>query len=167
MNIFRKISFLKKWKFDTVLHCLEILLLICGLFIAYKELSSIRTTNSGNLTLEIYKDIKSDQVFKNNPKIIEDIGNDTPILKDNGGTLDEIDLDNYLGLFDWVSAANKTGVISDEMVYNFYGDFILDTYNNKEIKGHIDTLRAKDDSYYQGIVDLVEKINSLNKKWSK
>lgn len=167
MNIFTKLNFIKKIKFDTFLHCLEILLLIVGLWIAYSELNNIQTTNSGSLTLEIYKDIKSDQVFKNNPRIIEDIANDKPILKDAGGTLDEIDLNNYLGLFDWVSAANKTKVISDEMVYDFYGSFILDTYNNKEIKNYIDTLREKDNSYYQGIIDLVTKINSLDKKWSK
>jgi hypothetical protein len=161
-------NFFKKVKFDTYLHCLEIVILIGGLSVAYLELHNIQMTNSGNLTLEIYKDIKSDQVFKNNPKIIEDIANGTPILKENGGKLDEIDLNNYLGLFDWISAANKTGVISNDMVYDFYGDYILDTYNNKEIRGYISTLRkGNNNGYYQGIIDLVAKINLLDKKWSK
>ena len=81
-------------------------------------------------------------------------------MKANGGNFEEEDLDNYLGFFDWISAANDMGIVSDDMVYNFHGDLILSTYNNQEIKSYINDLMKEDNKYYAGFLWLVEKSKS-------
>lgn len=154
-------KFFKKLTFERTILLIQTLILIGGFSIAYLELNNLQKVTSGNLVLELYKDIRSDRVFKNNPKIIEAIANDNKILKINGGNFEEEDLDNYLGFFDWISAANNAGILSDDMVYNFHGDLILNTYNNAEIKNYIEDLRKENKEYYQGFIDLVDKIKLL------
>lgn len=66
--------------------------------------------------------------------------------------------------FDWILAANDMGIVSDDMVYNFHGDLILNTYNNSEIRSYMDDIRKGDNKYYSGFLWLVEKIKKLNEK---
>lgn len=155
---------LKSITFKRLILVIQTVIIIAGFLVVYLELKSIQQTTSGNLALEIYKDIRSDRVFKNNPQIIEAIASEKKILRANGGDFEEEDIDNYLGFFDWISAANDIGIVSDDMVYNFHGDLILNTYNNPEIKDYIDDLRKNDDRFYYGFIKLVDKIKLLDKK---
>jgi len=82
--------------FERTILFIQTIIIILGFLVAYIELKDIQQTTSGNLALEIYKDIRSDRVFKNNPKIIEAIASGKGILKENGGNFEEEDLDNYL-----------------------------------------------------------------------
>lgn len=150
--------------FERVILVIQTTIIILGFLVAYFELKSIQQTTSGNLALEIYKDVRSDRVFNNNPKIIEAITRGKNILKANGGDFEEEDLDNYLGFFDWISVANDMGIVSDDMVYNFHGDLILNTYNNSEIRSYMDDIRKEDNKYYSGFLWLVEKFKKLNEK---
>lgn len=159
-----KTSISKVVTFERTILVIQTIVIILGFLVAYVELKNIQQTTSGNLALEIYKDIRSDRVFKNNPKIIEAIASGKSILKANGGNFEEEDLDNYLGFFDWISAANDMGIVSDDMVYNFHGDLILSTYNNQEIKSYINDLMKEDNKYYAGFLWLVEKIKKLDGK---
>jgi len=109
----------KNITFERVILIIQTAIIILGFFVAYTELKSIQQTTSGNLALEIYKDIHSDGVFKNNPQIIEAIASEKSILKVNGGDFEEEDLDNYLGFFDWISAANDMGIVSNDMFIIF------------------------------------------------
>ena len=135
----------------------QTVILLVGLIVAYNELHSIKTTTSGNTALQLFEDIRSDRVFKNNPNIIWAIENNQPILKENGGKFDEGDLDNYLSFFDWIYAANQGGILSDEMVYNFHKDLLQNSYNNPEIRNYINTLQKESLDYYAGLVELVRE----------
>ena len=107
---------------------------IFGFTLAYIQLNNIQKTTSASLALELYKDTRSDRLFKNNPKIISAIYSDEKILRENGGNFSSDDLDDYLGLFEWIGAANDTGVISDDMVYEFHSDLIENTWRNQEVR---------------------------------
>ena len=155
-----------KQKLNTKLIILVIqtALILAGVIVAYSELRNIKIVTSGNLTLELYKDIRSNRIFEANPKIINAISYNKPILKDNGGALEEEDVDNYLNLFEWIAAANESDILSDDIVYNFHGDLILNTYSNKEIKNYIKEVREEDKRYYQRFLDLVDKMQKIDEQ---
>lgn len=146
--------------FDRVLSMLQLVALCAGFLIAFAQLRSIQITNSGNLALEVFKDERSDLVFKNNPKIIKAVINGSKILTVNGGQFSEEDLSNYLSFFDWIAAANKNKVITDDMVYDFHSDLLVNTYSNPEIRAYIDELKKEDPNYFDGLTALVEKMKS-------
>lgn len=157
LEYIRKI--LKYLTFEKFITIFQTLLLLGGLFIGYIELRNLRETTSGTLSLQLFEDISSDRVFKNNPKIIQAIINGKPILEKNGGSLSEDDLDNYLILFNWADAANKSGILSDKMIYNLHSDLLINSYNNQEIKKYINELQKENPYYYLGFVDLVQRMS--------
>ena len=154
------------WKSKIKIYILIIqtIILLGGFIIGYIELRNLKTITSGNLSLELYKNIRSDHVFMSNPKIIEGIYNSKNILVENGGIINEEDLDNYLNLFEWIAAANELGVLTDDMVYNFHGDLIIATFDNIEIRNYLDTIRKEDKAYYQSFINLVVKMKEIDKQ---
>ena len=155
---------LNKFSFERVVAVVQTLLLIGGFTLAYIELSDIRKTTSGNLSLQLFEDIASDRVFKNNPGIIRAIIQDKPILKESGGLFSGDDLDNYLILFNWADAANKSGILSDEMVYNLHSDLLLNSYNNQEIRTYVSDLQRENPYYYLGFVDLAKRMEAYERE---
>ena len=154
----------EKSKTALIILITQTIIILAGVIVAYIELRNIQVVTSGNLALELYKDIRSERIFKANPKIIEAIASNKKILKSNGGVFEEENLDNYLGFFDWISAANSSGILSDDMIYNFHGDLILNTYNNQEIRNYVEDLRKEDKRFYQGFNNLVNKIQEIEKE---
>jgi len=151
-------NLLKYITFNRSVIIFQLTFLLGGLIVGYVELRNIRETTSGTLSLQLFEDISSDRVFKNNPGIIRAIIENKPILQENGGTFSEDDLDNYLILFNWADAANKSGILSDRMVYNLHSDLIINSYDNQEIKKYVDDLQKENTDYYLGFVDLAKRM---------
>ncbi|TSC58023.1 MAG: hypothetical protein Greene041679_193 [Parcubacteria group bacterium Greene0416_79] len=144
--------------FTRTIAIAQTLLLLGGFYVACIELRNLSETTSGTLSLQLFEDISSDRVFKNNPKIIRAIIENKPILQENGGALTQDDLDNYLILFNWADAANKSGVLSDDMIYNLHSDLLMNSYDNQEIKNYVSRLQKDDQYYYLGFVDLAKRM---------
>lgn len=151
-NPFRHLSF------ERFIAVFQTLLLLGGFIIGYVELHNLRETTSGTLSLQLFEDISSDRVFKNNPGIIRAVIDDKPILKEHGGLFNGDDLDNYLILFNWADAANKSGILSNEMVYNLHSDLLLNSYNNQEIRTYVSDLQKENPYYYLGFVELAKRM---------
>lgn len=154
----------KQISFERIIAILQTALLIGGFVVGYSELNNLRETTSGNMSLQLFEDISSDRVFKNNPGIIRAIIDDKPILKEHGGSFSGDDLDNYLVLFNWADAANKSGILSDDMVYNLHSDLLLDSYNNQEIKTYVSDFQKENPYYYLGFVDLAKRMEAYERE---
>lgn len=151
-------NLLRYFTFERSIAVFQTLLLLGGFAVGYVELNNLRETTSGTLSLQLFEDISSDRVFRNNPGIIRAIIDDKPILKEHGGLFNGDDLDNYLILFNWADAANKSGVLSNEMVYNLHSDLLLNSYNNQEVRTYVSDLQKENPYYYLGFVDLAKRM---------
>ncbi len=151
----------QKWiNFERIITIIQVILLLGGFIVGYLELNNLTETTSGELSLQLFEDISSDRVFKNNPGIINALISEEPILQKNGGRYSEDDLNNYLALFNWIAAANESGVLSDDMVYNLHSDLLLNSYENPEVGGYIKQIRDINPDYYSALVGLVKKMEA-------
>lgn len=136
---FRKIN----WNFTF--RVIEIVILVGGLYLALVQLSDLRKVNSGQIALDITRDIYSDERYPKNPQLIKLIQRDQPILIENGGPLEEEDLDNLLGEWDLVARFNQLKILPDDLVYQQFSFDIVKAYTNQEIKSYISRMREKYD----------------------
>ncbi len=127
----------------VILHLLEIVVLIVGLYLVIIQISDSRKVNSGQIALDITRDIYSDERYPKNPEIIKLIQRDQSILINSGGSIDEEDIDNLLGEWDLVARFNQLGILPDDLVYQQFSFDIVRAYNNKEIRDYINRIRAK------------------------
>jgi succinate dehydrogenase flavin-adding protein (antitoxin of CptAB toxin-antitoxin module) len=51
------------------------------------------------------------------------------------------------------------GIISTDDVYEWFSDYIIDTYENKEIKAYITKLQKEDSDYYHSFVELYNRVH--------
>lgn len=139
-SCFRRINW-DRYKF--ALHILEIIILGVGVWVAVIQLRDLRNVNAGQIALDITRDIYSDERYKQNPTIIRLIERSQPILKENGGPMDDEDLDNLLGEWGTVSNFNKAGVLPDDLVYEQFSFDMEKAYKNPEIRNYIKDQRIK------------------------
>lgn len=131
-------------------RAIEIVVLVGGLYLTLVQLSDLRKVNSGQIALDITRDIYSDDRYPRNPQLIKLIQRGQPILIEGGGTVEEEDLDNLLGEWDLIARFNQLGILSDDLVYQQFSFDIVKAYQNPEIKDYISRIRAKynDDLMY-------------------
>ena len=140
----RKIrTFFGSFKPGVVLHTIEVIVLVGGLYLAIVQIVDLRKVNSGQIALDITRDIYSEERYKQNPKIIRLIERDQPILISNGGSVDEEDLDNLLGEWDLIARFNQLGILPDDLVYQQFSFDIVKAYQNKEIRDYIGRIRKQ------------------------
>lgn len=107
-----------------------------------------------------------DNYFYKNPTIREisiSIEGKHPLLKNNGGIYNEYDLDDYLGYFELLNTYVESDVIQFNWIYNQFGYYIINAYNNKEIKDYLKKLKLNNptSTYYSGFEKLAKQINQL------
>lgn len=132
-----------KVNWDLTLRVIEIVVLVGGLYLAIVQISDLRKVNSGQIALDITRDIYSDERYPNNPKIVKLIQRNQPILVSNGGSVEEENLDNLLGEWDLVARLNKLGILPDDLVYQQFSFDIVKANTNNEIKSYISNIRKK------------------------
>lgn len=129
--------------FATGLRIIEIVVLVVGLYLVIVQIGDSRKVNSGQIALDITRDIYSDERYQKNPQIIKLIQRNQPILISNGGSIEEEDIDNLLGEWDLVARFNQLGILPDDLVYQQFSFDIVKAYQNKEIKDYINRIRLK------------------------
>ena len=127
----------------TILHIIEILVLVVGLYLTIVQISDLRKVNSGQIALDITRDIYSNERYPKNPKIVKLIQRDQPVLISNGGHIEEEELDNLLGEWDLIARFNQLGILPDDLVYQQFSFDMVKAYKNREIQNYIDAIRTK------------------------
>lgn len=128
---------------ETVLHIIEITVLIVGLYLVIIQIEDSRKVNSGQIALDITRDIYSNERYQNNPQIIKLIQRGQPILVSNGGQIEEEDIDNLLGEWDLIARFNQLSILPEDLVYQQFSFDMVKAYRNKEIRDYIDRIRLK------------------------
>jgi hypothetical protein len=161
-----KIRKINKPKLGVVLRFIEIIVLIVGLYLVIVQISDSRKVSSGQIALDMGRDIYSNERYKNNPQIIKLIQRHQPILVSNGGSIEEEDLDNLLGEWDSISNFNQLGILPDDLVYKEFSFDIEEAYNNKEIRDYIKRIRKdyNDDSLYSDFEWLAKWVDETSNK---
>jgi hypothetical protein len=136
-----KVKIFREVTASLVFNVLQILILIIGLYLTITQISDLRKVNAGQISLDITRDIYSDERYKTNPKIIRLIEQNKPILKQNNGLFQDQDLDNVLGIWDTIARLNQVGVLPDDLVYAQFSFDIVKAYKNSEIKNYITLTR--------------------------
>ena len=124
-----------------LLSVVQIVAIIVGLSLTITQIHDLRKVNAGQIALDITRDIYSDERYKNNPIAIRLIQHDQPILKENGGPLDDQDLDNLLGEWGIVATFDQTGVLPDDIVLQEFSSDINRAYENHEVRNYINQTR--------------------------
>lgn len=133
----------KKINWSIIFRVIEISVLVGGLYLALVQLSDLRKVDSGQIALDITRDIYSNERYPKNPQLIKLIERDQPILVENGGTLEEEDLDNLLGEWDLIARFNQLRILPDDLVYRQFSFDIEKAYSNQEVKSYINNIRKK------------------------
>ena len=101
--------------------------------------------------------------------IENDIYTNRPLLKINKGRWDDKDLNNYIGFFELLSDYQEAGSLNERDVFDYYSEYILETYENKDIQQYISNVRkeGKSDDYFIKFEQMAKKYQQLNKPIKK
>jgi hypothetical protein len=105
---------------------------------------------------------KFDQKFSENDNhnIARAIENNQKILKANGGSFNEDELDDYLGVYEDLDEALKHDLISAELVYNDFWDDLVAAYQDKEVQSYIARIQKDDPDCFIGFQELGKKFEN-------
>lgn len=134
---------IKKIRTESIFATIQIVILVVGLYLTITQISDLRKVNAGQITLDITRDIYSDERYVTNPQIIKLIEQNKTILIRNGGKFQDQDLDNILGEWDTVARLNQVGVLPDDLVYAQFSFDMVKAYKNKEIQDYIKMIREQ------------------------
>ncbi len=160
-------DFLKKHQELISFACrfCELVILGFGLYYANVQINDLRKVNAGQITLDITRDIYSDERYKNNPAIIRKIERNQPILKENKGSFDEEDLDSIIGEWDLIARLNQLDILPDDLVYSAFSFDILKAYRNSEIRKYITQTRVieSDEMIFADFEWIAEKLDGISR----
>lgn len=110
----------------------------------------------GGFLLQLHKDFFFDS---SNAIVIKAIEEGKPILKQNGGLIEEDVLNNYLGMIELLSIFTEKKNMDEETVDSMFGYYIVKTWNNSEIQQYVKKVRTdeKYNGYYGGLEELACK----------
>lgn len=142
---------------NNYLRLIEVIALVGALLVAIIQLNNIQKANYGLTSLEVSRDLYSDKTYKQNPKIIELLHQGKPILKENGGPITDEELNNFLGLLEWMYSANEVGILNINIVNEMFSTDILVASENKEIRDFIKQARSNfnDREFFSGFEKLI------------
>ena len=92
-----------------------------------------------------------------NPDVRHAISSGGPILKENGGSITDGQLEDYLDIYETISDAYDRKLIDDEMLYIYESNYIKKAYQNDEIRDYIAEVRKEDPDFYTGFEALARK----------
>ncbi len=152
--------------FQAMLLSILIGILIVVLFFL-SDINKIRKTNSAELLYNMTNTFfVTDTISKG---IIKALGDQSPVLQENGGKFDYYDVDNYLAHFELLKNYLDEGIISEKNIYTMYSYYIVQAYKNKEIWEYVKYWREydKDSTYYANVEFLAKRFieASKNKKF--
>jgi hypothetical protein len=91
-------------------------------------------------------------------EIFYTISRNKPILKENGGKFESYELDCYLDNMDSIEDALSRKIIDKDPTFDWFSDYLIKTFKNKEIDGYLLKIRKEDPQYFIGLEGLAKKI---------
>lgn len=82
------------------------------------------------------------------------------VLIENGGSISDIEMDDYIGFFDTLSSLLEANPKDYQLIDQNYGYYIKEAYDNKEIQSYITFVHQKyGKDVYRGFEDLGSRIS--------
>jgi uncharacterized membrane protein len=158
---------LTKWeRFERISKILQLIILIVGvtalLQIPYQIKQNRQAVDKNTFDILWKLDTRLREGL--NAKIYLAIEHNRPVLTKKITT---DDLDIYLADLSSIEDARERDLISDEDVYSWFWDNIVDTYENKEVKAYITTLQKEDSEYYKDFVNLYNRVQQYSRLQQK
>jgi len=147
-----------EWKyFDRILKIIEVSAVLLASIFTYLTVKQIpvqikewqNSQDSRAMSLLLKMDDKLQQGI--DYKISLAINKNNPLLIKNHGKFTEDDLDVYLGDLSSVSDMYQKKLISMDDLYKWFSDYIIKSYENKEIQEYLGKIRTEDESYFKDI----------------
>ena len=151
---------------DKILRFIEVGAVILGVILIIIQIRDLRNSNYGLTSLEVMRDLYSGKTYQANPKIIEILHQETPLLQYNSGPISDEELNNFLGVLEWINSANNVGILNEKIIYEMFSVDILTAYKNKEVKEYIDQSRKDwgDNEFFSGFENIAKKMEILEKQ---
>jgi hypothetical protein len=129
-----------------------------------KDVAKEQTIDNKNQILESEKSRQTDYALRfdekifsgKNLEVVTAIQGKKPILKINGGRIEDYELDLYLGVLNQLEGVREMGLISDELTYDNFCDDVSDTSKNKEVQDYLSKIRKEDSTYFAGFTQLAK-----------
>lgn len=91
------------------------------------------------MAIDLAKEFDKSELFRNIRMSIE---HQQHLYKSWGGSFDNDQINLYLNFFEDVGFYHKYGVLSLEIIDHYYGSYMIEAYENKEIQQYITDLRV-------------------------
>ncbi len=154
---------LTKWdRFERISKILQLIVMIVGVTALFQIPYQIKQNRQAvdKNTFDILWKLDSRLREGLNANIYLAIEHNRPVIAKKITT---DDLDIYLGDLSSIEDARERDLISDEDVYSWFWDNIVDTYENKEVKAYITALQKEDSEYYKDFVNLYNRVQQYSK----
>jgi len=128
--------------------------------LAFRQFRHIQNSYEVDLSLRLSERFHRD---KNMRKVTTAITYGRPILKENGGKIEEDDLIEYLATFSDTMRFLDMGVLSLETVDDLFRVYIDDLIKNKEIQDYIKLAQKEQGGdIWKGVKTLAEELKKLD-----
>ena len=153
-------------RFERFSKILQLVILIAGVAALFQIPSQMKQTRQAmdKNTFDILWQIDTRLRERLNDHIYLTIQHKRPIFTKK---ITEDDMDIFLGDLTSIEDACTRGLISDGDVYEWFSDYIVNTYENKEIQAYIAKLRKEDSAYYKSFDDLYNRVQQYAKAKDK
>jgi hypothetical protein len=133
--------------------------------IGYYQLNKIREQCNADFIARLNREFFYES--HTNRKLIQAVEKGQPILEENKGAFEEIDLYGYLRYFEMIERFIAKGIISFDLAEEMFGGHIARAWENKEIKEYIVRIRGKrkDRRFFEHFEKLAKEILENNKSY--
>lgn len=154
-NFFKKLNWTHT---ERTLRFIEVAAIIVGVIFAMVQIRDVRNMQSAQLMLDFNNQLNSDT----NSKIITDIENGEPVLKENSGNFTSNDVDKYLSTYELLYNTYDAGLITGNMLYSGFSYDIIKTYDNQEIQTYLKKVRVDNKNIFAGFEALAQSLKLSN-----
>ncbi|MGD0335828.1 MAG: hypothetical protein ABSB18_01825 [Candidatus Omnitrophota bacterium] len=140
-----------KWTIvEKILRIIEVIAVVAAAIIIPLQIHESQNNQEDRSFSMI---IRLDEKLKQgaNREILYTISKNKPILKENGGKFESYELDCYLDDLDSIEDAFLRKIIDKDATYDWFSDYIIKTFKNKEIAGYLLKIRKEDPQYFLGL----------------
>jgi hypothetical protein len=158
---------LTRWeKFERIAKVVQLAALVIGVASLVAIPYQIRQARlaAGKSTFDVLWQLDTRLRERTNTKIYLAIEHKRPVITKS---ITEDDLDVYLSDLSSIEDAYTRGIITIDDVYEWFADYIIDTYENKEIKEYISKWQRENPDYYEGFVELYNSVQQYLKEAAK
>ena len=150
-----------KWTtVEKMMRIVEVIAIVCAALVVIqiphqiKEWRSNQEDRSFNLLAKLDEKLKQGM----NREIFNTIRRNKPILKESGGRFESYELDYYLDDLGSINDAYSRKIIDKDSVYEWFSDYLIKTFKNKEIGEYLRKIRKGDPQYYSGLEEFAKEI---------